>query len=353
MSVPSISIHSKMIGPSHPVYFVAEMSGNHGGSKEKALKLILLAKEAGADAIKLQTYRADTITLNSDKPDFLIPKEDPWHYKCNLFSLYQEAYTPWEWHKDLFDYAHKLGIHIFSSPFDLTAVDFLEDLNCPAYKIASPEITDIPLLAKVSQTGKPVIVSTGLAELSDIELCVDTLKKNGCSNYMFLKCTASYPAPFEEMNLNMIPDMMAKFKCPIGLSDHTMGFSVPIASVALGATVIEKHFKAHSDDNTVDSFFSLDKDGFKTMITEVRNVEKSLGKVSYEISGDPQTKFKARRSLYVSQPIKKGKKLTRDNIKSVRPSLGLHPMYYEDILGKTVNSDLDLGDRLSFDFIND
>ncbi|RAP38965.1 pseudaminic acid synthase [Candidatus Marinamargulisbacteria bacterium SCGC AAA071-K20] len=349
----TLKINSQDVGNGHPVYFIAEMSGNHGGSKDKALELVRLAKEAGADAIKLQTYRADTITLNSNNKDFAIAKDDPWHYKGNLFALYEEAFTPWEWHADLFAEANKIGIHIFSSPFDLTAVDFLEDLNCPAYKVASPEITDIPLIAKVAKTGKPVIVSTGLAELKDIELCLSTLKENGCTDYAFLKCTASYPAPFENMNLNVIPDLASKLDCPIGLSDHTMGYSVPLASVALGATIIEKHFKAHADDDTVDSFFSLDKHEFKQMISEVRNVEKALGRVSYEIPGNPDTKFKARRSLYVSSPIKKGEKITEDNIKSVRPSWGLHPKHYDAILGKTVNTDLELGDRLRLDFIND
>ena len=349
----TLIINSQEIGPNHPVYFIAEMSGNHGGSKEKALELVRLAKEAGADAIKLQTYRADTITLDTTNKDFSIPEGDPWHYKGNLFALYEEAFTPWEWHYDLFAEARRVGIHIFSSPFDCTAVDFLEDLECPAYKIASPEITDIPLIAKVAKTGKPVIVSTGLAELDDIELCLETLKANGCSEYMFLKCTASYPAPFEHMNVNVIPDMQKKLDCPIGLSDHTVGHSVPIAAVSLGATVIEKHFKAHVDDKTVDSFFSLDKHSFKTMISEIRNVEKALGKVSYDIPGNPETKFKARRSLYVSSPIKEGEKLTAENIKSVRPCYGLHPKYYNKIIGKTVKKDLDLGDRISLDLIND
>lgn len=348
----TLTINKQKIGENQPVYFIAEMSGNHGGSKEKAIELIHLAKEAGANAIKLQTYRADTITLNAQQPDFLIPADDPWHYKGNLYALYEEAFTPWEWHADLFTEAQKIGLDIFSSPFDLSAVDFLENLNCPAYKIASPEITDIPMLKKIAQTGKPVIISTGLAELSDIELCIETLEKNNCKNYMFLKCTASYPAPFESMNLRTIPDMIKRFDCPIGLSDHSMGYSVPIASVALGASVIEKHFKAHKNDDTVDSFFSLDKDEFKAMISEVRNVEKALGEASYEVKGNADTKFKARRSLYVAAAIKKGEHLSSDNIKSVRPSWGLHPKHYFDILGKTVNRDLEFGERLSLDDIN-
>ncbi|MGE4169907.1 MAG: pseudaminic acid synthase [Candidatus Margulisiibacteriota bacterium] len=344
-----VTIQGREIGPGKPTYIIAEMSGNHKGDLQKALAIVGQAKAAGADAIKLQTYRADTITLDSQKPDFLIPENDPWHYKGNLFALYEEAFTPWEWHAALFEEAKRVGIAIFSSPFDLTAVDFLETLGCPAYKIASPEITDIPLLRRVAQTRKPVIMSTGLAELPDIALAVETLKQNGCTEYILLKCTASYPAPPERMNLLTIPDMIRRFGCLAGLSDHTLGIGVPVASVALGATVIEKHFMSDKDDQTVDSFFSLDPVTFKQMVDEVRKVELALGGVVYDVFGDPGTKFKARRSLYISTPIKAGEPLTASHVKSVRPSWGLHPKHYDAVLGRVVNRDLDKGDRLNLE----
>ena len=330
-----------------PSYIIAEMSGNHGGDLDNALALVRSAKESGADAIKLQTYRADTITLNSLNSDFQIPENDPWHYKGNLYALYEEAFTPWEWHEALFAEARRIGLEIFSSPFDLTAVDFLEKLDCAAYKIASPEITDIPLLKRVAQTGKPVIMSTGLAEIEDIELAIQTLKNNGCVEYCLLKCTAAYPAPPESMNLLTIPDMMTRFACLAGVSDHTLGIGVPVASVALGARIIEKHFMlpGHS---TVDSFFSLDPQAFSLMVDEVRKVEKALGSVSYNIHGGPE-KFKARRSLYVSKDIKKGDIFTHENVKSVRPSWGLHPKYFDVILGKTAKYSMAMGDRLTLE----
>jgi pseudaminic acid synthase len=342
-----IIIGKTKISENTPTYIIAEMSGNHQGSLDKAMALVNAAKTAGANAIKLQTYRADTITLNSHHPDFQIPKDDPWHYKGNLYALYEEAYTPWEWHAALFSEARRIGLDIFSSPFDLTAVDFLETLDCPAYKIASPEITDVPLLKKVAQTGKPVIISTGLAEISDIELAIQTLQENGCTQYALLKCTASYPAPPENMNLVTIGDMKQRFGCIAGLSDHTLGIGVPVAAVALGAKIIEKHFMLTSQENTVDSFFSLDPDTFSQMVQEVHKVEAALGHISYEISGNPLTKFKARRSLYISKDLKKGDILTAENIKSVRPSWGMHPRHYESMLGKKVSQDIPLGTRLS------
>ena len=347
-----IQIADKYIGVDEPVFIVAEMSANHGGDINKAKEIIKRAKDCGADAVKLQTYRADTITLDCEKQDFLIPENDPWHYKKTLFNLYKEAYTPWEWHEELFHEAKKNEIIIFSAPFDSTAVDLLEELNAPAYKIASAEVTDIPLLEKVAKTKRPVIMSTGLAEIDDLDLAIDTLRRNGCEELVLLKCTASYPAPPEQMNLKTIPDLALRYNCLSGLSDHTLGVGVPIAAVALGATMIEKHFVLDKTDNTVDAFFSLDPSDLNLLVSEIRKIKKAIGKVDYSIPGDPDTKFNARRSLYVSKPIKKNEMLNPEHIKSVRPSHGLHPKYYKDIIGKTVNKDLDLGDRLNLDLIN-
>lgn len=341
-----MNIDGRPIGPGHPAYLVAEMSGNHGGQLSTAKAIIRAAQAAGADAIKLQTYRADTITLDLDSADFRISKDDPWCAKKTLFHLYEEAFTPWEWHAELFSEARRCGLTIFSSPFDSSAVDFLEDLGCPAYKIASPEITDIPLLMKVAQTGKPVIVSTGLAERSDIELAVSTLRSSGCDELALLKCTASYPAPPESMNLATIQDLAQQFDVIAGLSDHTLSIEVPIASVAMGARIIEKHLMLPGTDS-VDSFFSLDTNQFCELVRAVRIVEKSIGSVCYSVPGDPNTKFKARRSLYVAKPISKGEILTPENIRSVRPSYGLHPKYYFQILGKPVIRDLQPGHRLT------
>lgn len=348
----NMNIGSHIIDRESPVYIIGEMSGNHNCSLEKAVQIIREAKACGADAVKLQTYRADTITLDSTQADFLLPEGDPWHYKHNLYNLYAEAYTPWEWHSRLFEEASAVGIDIFSSPFDLSSVDFLEELHCPAYKIASPEITDIPLLRRVAQTGKPVILSTGLGEISDIELAVTTLRQAGCIQLALLKCTASYPAAPETMNLQTIPDMAKRFNCISGLSDHTLGVGVPIAAVALGAKIIEKHFVLDRSEKGVDSFFSLEPQEFSQMVDEVRKVEKALGTVSYQVPGSFPNKFKIRRSLYVAKQIQPGDLFTPENVKSVRPSWGLHPRYYDAIIGKRSKVALKLGDRLSLDYID-
>lgn len=338
------------IGMGQPAFIVAEMSGNHGGDIKKALEIITAAKAVGADAVKLQTYTADTITLDCNKPDFKLPP-GPWEDHANLYSLYKEAYTPWEWHEELFAHARSLGLEIFSSPFDHTAVDFLEKLNPCAYKLASPEITDIPLLEKMAKTGKPIIISTGIANLADIELAVETLRKNGCEKFIILKCTTAYPAPLEEVNLRTMVDMKNKFNCFVGLSDHTLGLTVPTVSVALGASMIEKHFTINKDEETVDSFFSLDQEEFTTMVKNVRDAEKCLGSIDYELTEKAKANIKGRRSLYISKDLKEGETLTLDNVRSVRPSYGLHPKHLSDVLGKKVNKDLEKGDRLSFDLI--
>jgi len=344
-------INNTTVGDGNSCYIIAEMSANHCGDFDKAIEIIHAAKSCGANAIKLQTYRADTITLDSDREDFLLPNDNPWQSHNSLYSLYEKAFTPWEWHEDLFREGEKIGIDVFSAPFDISAVDLLEQLNAPAYKIASPEITDIPLIKRVAQTGKPVIISTGLSTLEDIELAIQTLRNNGCQDYALLKCTTAYPAPPEDINLRTIPDMAQRFQCIAGISDHSLGNGVPVAAVALGAKIIEKHFILHKDDKSVDGFFSLTPEEFGGMVNEVRVVEKALGKIDYSISPAAEKNLLAKRSLYVSKDIKKGDVISPENLKSVRPSYGLHPKYYEAVMGKVVCKNLQKGDRFQLEML--
>ena len=346
-----IVIGNHKIGPGNPTFVVAEMSGNHGGNLDQALDIVRAAKVAGADAVKLQTYTADTITLKSDKPDFAILGDTAWADYPTLWDLYNKAYTPWEWHAEIFAEARKLGLEIFSSPFDETAVDFLESLNVRIYKVASPEITNVPLLEKIAQTGKPVIISTGISELADIELALKTLRDNGSNEIIILKCTTSYPAPPEESNLLTITDIPKRFGVLAGLSDHTIGTAAPVAAVALGASLIEKHFTTEDGGDTVDSFFSSDEENFKKMVSDIRFVDKALGNISYYISPSALPSLRGRSSLYISAPVHAGEIFTKDNIRAVRPSFGLHPRYYRDILGKKATSDAGLGDRLTWDIV--
>jgi pseudaminic acid synthase len=325
-------------------FIIAELSANHNGSLENAIKTIRLAKESGADAIKLQTYTADTITLNSRKDDFLIKGGTLWDGK-NLHELYQEAYTPWEWHEELFRIAKEEGLEIFSSPFDKSAVDFLETLNVPAYKIASFEITDTNLIEYVAQKGKPVIISTGIATLTDIELAVETVRKTGNHQLALLKCTSSYPAPLEEINLNTIPNLKETFGVEVGLSDHTLGISVPVGAVSLGAKIIEKHFIADRSIGGPDSAFSLEPAQFKAMVDSVREIEKALGKVSYKLTSKIEKSRGFSRSLYVAKDIKKGEIFTEENLRSVRPGYGMHPKYLKNFLGKKAEKNYEFGDR--------
>ena len=341
-----IKIGSKYIGTNDPTYIIAEMSGNHGGSLETALQIVRAAANSGADAIKLQTYTADTITLNSNKEDFQLPGESPWSASRTYYQLYKEAFTPWEWHKILFAEAKKLGIDIFSSPFDETAVDLLEDLGACAYKIASPEVTHIPLLKKVAATKKPVIFSTGVAELPDIELAVKTLRDNGCKDIIILKCTTAYPADPELLNLRTIQNIEQEFKVIPGFSDHSLGIAASIVAVALGAKVIEKHFTLTSEDKSVDSFFSLETEQFSKMIQEIRFTEKSLGVVQYELDEHGKKSAQGRRSLYISANIQSGELISEKNIKCVRPSFGLHPKHWDEVIGRKVRRNLEVGDRL-------
>ena len=351
INTKEIRIGKTLVGTGHPTFIIAEMSANHAGSLDRALDIVHAAKRAGADAIKLQTYTAESITLKSSREDFRIPGESPWDNFSTLWDLYSEAFTPWEWHKEIFQEARKIGIEVFSSPFDELAVDLLENLNAPVYKIASPEITHIPLLERVGKTGKPVIISTGIAELQDIELALKTLRTSGTSEIVILKCTTAYPTPPEEANLRTIADIVNRFNVLSGLSDHTMGTIASIASVALGASVIEKHFKLDDGKETVDSFFSLNEKEFSDLVRDVRWTEKALGVVNYNITESAKENLLGRRSIYVSDTINNGEKISTSNIKVVRPAFGLHPVHYKNIIGRKVNKELKLGDRISWDVL--
>ena len=326
------------------VFIIAELSANHNGSLEVALETIRAAKRAGADCIKLQTYTSDTMTINCNKEDFII-KGTIWE-GSQLYDLYKKAYTPWEWHEALFKEAQKNELLCFSSPFDKTAVDFLEKLNVPAYKIASFEITDIPLIEYVASKGKPVIISTGIAEMSDIELAIDACKRMGNDDIAILKCTSSYPAPIEEANMVMIKDFEERFSLVSGLSDHTMGFTVPVVATCFGAKIIEKHFILNHDVGGPDASFSMDESEFTQMVFAVREAEKAIGKIDYNLT---QKQIKGKdfsRSLYVVKDIKEGGFFTKENVRSIRPGFGAHPKYLNKIIGTVANKNFKFGDRL-------
>lgn len=341
----SFSIGNTEIGDQCPTFVIAEMSANHCGSKEKALELIHEAARVGANAIKLQTYTADSITLKSDREDFKL-KPGQWGKYSTLWDLYDRAHTPYEWHSELFAEARALGIEIFSSPFDESAVDFLEDLNTPAYKIASPEVSHIPLLKKVARTRKPVILSTGLALLEDIDRAVRTLRENGTRDIAILKCTTEYPAPLEESNLLSMKTLSDIFGCPVGLSDHTIGNIAAISSVALGGSLVEKHMCLVKSDDSVDSFFSHDTSDFMNMVKAIREVELVLGEKRYELSSSGIKNRSGMRSIYISATVEKGEVLSSGNIKCVRPGHGLHPHMYEEMIGRKAIRTLKAGDRL-------
>ena len=330
---------------SDKTYIVAELSANHNGSLQIALDTIKAAKETGADAIKIQTYRADTITLDCKKDDFMIDGGTLWDGK-SLYELYEEAYTPWEWHEELFSYARGLDIDIFSTPFDKSSVDFLEQFNPSAYKIASFEITDYELVEYVASKMKPIIISTGIATYEEIEDVVNICKKVGNENIILLKCTSAYPAPIELANLKMIPDMAETFGVISGFSDHTIGSTAPIVAVTLGARVIEKHFILDKSIGGPDSEFSMDKVEFTKMVKDIRDTEKLLGCVDYKLDEKREEQRRFCRSLYVSKDIKKGELFSQDNIKSVRPGYGKHPKYKKDIIGTIAIKDYTLGDRV-------
>ena len=329
---PGIMIKERQVSSSDPVYVIAEMSANHNRNYQKAEEIIRAAKDCGADAVKIQTYTPDTITIDCRNEYFSI-KGNIWEGQ-NLYQLYQEAYTPWEWQPSLKHLANDLGLDFFSSPFDHTAVDFLEKMEVPAYKIASFELIDIPLIKRIAQTGKPVILSTGMASLGEIEEAITTLNQNGCRQIVLLKCTSAYPAPPETMNLRTLPHLAQAFHLPVGLSDHTLGSAVPVAAVSLGACVVEKHLCISRDEPGPDAAFSMEPQEFRQMVRDIRTVEKALGKVNYTATEKEKANRTLRRSLFAVADISKGERLTGKNIRSIRPGAGLHPRYLETVIGK-------------------
>ncbi len=346
-----IQIANKKIGKKFPIFIIAELSANHLQKFDNAVKLIKAAKEAGADAIKLQTYTPDTITIDCDNKYFQIKQGTLWDGQ-SLYELYKKAYTPWEWQPKLKKIAEEEGLIFFSSVFDKTAVDFLEEINVPVYKIASFEITDIPLIEYAASKGKPVIISTGIATLSDIEEAVNACKRMGNDQIALLKCTSAYPAPLEEINLKTIPNLANTFKTVVGLSDHTLGISAPIASVALGACIIEKHLTLDRKLGGPDADFSLEPEEFKAMVKSVREVEKALGEVSYNLTEKMKKSRELSRSLFVVKDIKAGEIFTEENIRSIRPGYGLPPKYLKYILGKQVKINIKKGMPLKWEIIN-
>lgn len=330
-------------------FIVAELSANHGHKLEVALESVRAAKEAGADAVKIQTYTADTITLNCDADDFKV-KGTLWDGRT-LYDLYQEAYTPWEWHQAIFDEAKKCGLICFSTPFDKTAVDFLEDLGNPIMKIASFEITDIPLIEYAAKKGKPMVISTGIAMPEDIELAVKTCKDAGNNDITLLKCTSSYPAPIEDANLKTMVDMKEHYGVKVGLSDHTMGYDVAVAAVALGATLVEKHFILDRSIGGPDAAFSMEIGEFAAMVKSIRNVEKAIGEVVYPTDPSKIKGSEFCRSLYVAEDIKAGDVVTEKNVRSVRPGYGAHPKYLPEVLGKKFLSDSQKGERFELEMV--
>lgn len=341
----SFKIGDIEVGGNHPVFIIAELSANHGHKYKIAADTIRAMKDAGADAVKLQTYTADTITIDSDRDEFKIKQGTIWDGK-NLHKLYAEASMPWEWQPKLKKYAEELGLVCFSSPFDNTAVDFLEQMDVLAYKIASFEITDIPLIEYVASKDKPIIISTGVAELEDIEEAIDACRRMGNNQISLLKCTSAYPTPLEEMNLKTIPDMIERFDSVIGLSDHTLGIETAIAAVSLGAKIIEKHFILDRKIGGADASFSLEPDQFKSMVEAIRNTEKALGEVTYKLSEKSKKSREFSRSLFVVKDIKAGEELTEENVRSIRPGFGLAPKYLKQILGKKAQFDVKKGTPL-------
>lgn len=346
---PAIEIAGRRIGAGSPVYVIAEISANHNQSFDEAVRLVHAAKEGGADAVKLQTYTPDTITINCDNEYFRI-EGTIWEGR-NLYQLYGEAYTPWEWQGQLKEIAEEVGLHCFSSPFDLSAVDFLEELDMPAYKIASFENVDLPLMRKVAATGKPVIVSTGMASLAEIEEAVGALRSAGAEQIALLKCTSAYPAAPEGMNLRTIAHLSETFQVPVGLSDHTLGTPVPIAAVAVGARIIEKHITLSRDVSGPDSAFSLEPHEFKAMVDAVRMAERALGSVQYGLTEGEEKSRAFRRSLFVVEDVRAGEPFTASNVRSIRPGHGLHTRHLNEVLGCHASQDIKRGSPLCWSLI--
>lgn len=346
-----VKIAGRTIGPGHPPYIVAEMSGNHNHDLTRALRIIEAAKEAGADAVKLQTYRADTITIDSNRDEFIV-KGGLWDGR-RLYELYEEAHTPWDWHAPIFEHARKLGIAVFSSPFDPTAVDLLEDLGVPAYKIASPELIDLPLIRKVATLGKPMILSTGAATFEEITEAVEAARTAGCDDLILLHCTAAYPAPPEEANLATLRELSQAFNVVVGLSDHTLGTYVSSLAVGLGANFIEKHFTLARADGGVDSAFSIEPKELAELVQTARSAQLAVGTPCFGPTKSESSVLSNRRSLYVVKPISKGEMFTADNVRSIRPANGLKPKYLENVLGKVAARDIAHGEPLEFSMVSE
>lgn len=345
-----IKIGSRYVGEEERTFIVAEVSANHLQDYSRAEAIIKAAKEAGADAVKLQTYTPDTITLDCDNDYFQITQGTIWD-GTTLHKLYEEAYTPWEWQPKLMELANGLGMECFSSPFDATAVDFMQEMDMPAYKVASFEINDIPLIRKIARTGKPVIFATGIAYLEDIERALKVCKEEGNEQVILLKCTSTYPSPYEDMNLKVIPNMAEVFGCLTGLSDHSMGCAVAVASVALGAKMVEKHLTLSREDGGPDGAFSMEPAEFRRMTEQIRIVEKALGRVTYELTEKQKRSREDGRSLFVVKDIREGELFTEENVRSIRPAFGMHTMYYEEILGKRAREDIGRGTPLEWKYI--
>ncbi len=345
-----VQIGKKFVGEGEKTFIVAEVSANHKQDFERAKAIIKAAADAGADAVKLQTYTADTITLDCDSDYFQITQGTIWD-GTTLHKLYEEAYTPWEWQPELMKYANELGLECFSSPFDPTAVDFMKEMNMPAYKVASFEINDIPLIRQIAKIGKPIIFATGIAYLEDIERALQVCKEEGNDQVVLLKCTSTYPSPYEDMNIKVIPNMAEVFACIPGLSDHSMGSAVAVGSVALGAKMIEKHLTLKRSDGGPDAEFSMEPDEFAKMVEEIRIIEKALGRVTYELTDKQKKSREDGRSLFVCKDIKAGETITKENVRSVRPNFGMHTMYYEEILGKKARVDLKMGTPMDWKYI--
>jgi pseudaminic acid synthase len=344
-------IQDRPVGAEHKPYVIAEMSGNHNQSLERALAIVDAAAACGVDALKIQTYTADTMTLDLGRGEFAVHDKDSlWHGET-LHSLYQKAYTPWEWHKPIFDRCRELGIMGFSTPFDESAVDFLESLDVPCYKIASFENTDLPLIRKVAATGKPIIISTGMASVAELDETVRAIRAAGGKDFVLLKCTSTYPATPQNSNLRTIPHLKDLFRCEVGLSDHTMGVGVSVASVALGACVIEKHFTLRRADGGVDSAFSLEPEEMASLVIETERAWQGLGQVSYGPTAAEEASLQYRRSLYVGQDMKAGEVFTAENLRRIRPGLGLAPKHYEMLLGRCVKNDVAKGTPVSWDLL--
>lgn len=346
-----IRIGSHVITEHSPVFIVAELSANHNQDYGRAVEILHAAKEAGADAVKLQTYTADTITIDCDDPCFQINEGTIWD-GTTLYKLYQQAYTPWEWQPKLMEEAARLGLVCFSSPFDFTSVDFLEQMQVPAYKIASYEINDIPLIRKIARLHKPVIFATGIAYPEDIERALSVCREEGNKDIILLKCVSSYPTPYEEVNLNVIPTLAKTYDCLVGISDHTMGSIVSAGSIALGAKMVEKHFTLRRTDGGPDGAFSMEPEEFSRMVKDIRIMEKALGSSEYKLTPTQELEHGGSRSLFVVKDIAKGEALTPDNIRSIRPGSGLHTMYYEEVLGRRANTFLRKGTPLQWELID-